>query len=127
MGNEYRTTNGSRDAMVKINLGDARSQFLAAMAGHDLKLSALKSLISDGQYHRCDVGSKGKSGLNDGSYLLHLHPYPVGFFRNWIDPLGGLHKWRYQAGRNEPELTAAEEKEIRRAAARAKDEYEKMR
>jgi phage/plasmid primase-like uncharacterized protein len=108
---------------ARINPQDARTEFTAAMRGRGLALSQ-DGLIADGEFHRCNVASKGRNGVNDGSYVLHLSPVPHGAFTNWTDGRG-FTRWRFKTSRKA--LTAEEEREIERAMAKARTTYAKER
>jgi phage/plasmid primase-like uncharacterized protein len=98
------------------------SQFTAAMRDRGL-VPSRRGIVADGQFHRCDVASKGSHGIDDGSYVLHLHPAPFGGFINWTDGRS-FQKWSLKTSHK---LTAEEQREIERAMAEALTECEQAR
>jgi phage/plasmid primase-like uncharacterized protein len=98
-------------------------QFLAAMATRNLALAPGKQLLSDGQWHRCNVSNKPSSGKNDGSYKLCTDgPAPWGLYRNWTDGKDTDY-WRGDRNRH---LTDAELEELERRMEQARIEAEQM-
>jgi putative DNA primase/helicase len=64
--------------------------------------------VADGKIHRCNVISKGETGIGDGAYCLYAdESIPAGWFVNWTDG-GGVTRWCSEPGRP---LTAAERQE----------------
>jgi putative DNA primase/helicase len=102
---------------------NSTAAFLSAMRDRDLILQAGKALCADGKYHRCDVASKAKHGIGDGSYVFSLNPVPHGGFNNWTDGRG-YQGWRFNTSRK---LTPEEQAEIKRAMELARSHDEKQR
>jgi phage/plasmid primase-like uncharacterized protein len=95
--------------------------FRAALATRDLEVPG--DLVADGQWHCCDVISKGRGGRNDGSYKLCLDgPAPFGLFRNWTDG-EDVEFWR---GDRTRALTDAEREELERRLEEAWIEAERI-
>ena len=89
---------------LKNNPQEARRQFTAALEAHRLKLSG--SLIANGLFQRCDATNKpGKSGKDDGQYVLHLDGVPRGAFINYTTDNG---KWRTWSLKSDRPLTQTE-------------------
>jgi putative DNA primase/helicase len=92
---------------------DAVSAFAAAMRARGLVPPDY--IIADGNIHRCDAaGKRGRSGRDDGSYLLHTDGIPAGGFENWCDG-EGWENWSYR------DPTEAERPELLQKMRAAKD------
>jgi phage/plasmid primase-like uncharacterized protein len=95
---------------------EAERQFLAAMRERDLA-PCNGQIIADGQIHRSDVISKGRSGKGDGAYAFFPDgPIPAGWFKNWTDGQGST-SWRLESDRN---LNKQEHSELRRKLEEAR-------
>lgn len=77
---------------------DPRQQFREALKNRGI--TPPDDLIANGKIHRCNV--EGRSGKNDGSYLLHLDGIAAGGFENWQDGKG------WENWRSDPERTLTE-------------------
>lgn len=100
---------------------EIQQQFLAAMLTRELTLSDGKSLVADGNWHRCNANNKPEKN-DHGAYKLCVDgPTPWGLFRNWTDGQG-VESWYAKQSRP---LTEAERRELERRIEQQRIEHEK--
>jgi phage/plasmid primase-like uncharacterized protein len=108
---------------MTIDSLDAERQFAEHLREHGLQA---QRIIGDGHRHRCDVSRKGDRGVDDGSYVLHLHAdFAHGGCVNWTAADQSFQKWSYRRRGWEP--TPEQRREIAREVERARNEYEAER
>jgi phage/plasmid primase-like uncharacterized protein len=106
--------------MSQFSRSDAEHQFRDHL--HQCGLTT-KEIWSDGHFHRCDVTHKGVNGVNDGSYVLHVHAdYAHGGCINWTNGQG-WQKWSFKRPGWKP--TAEERKAMEREFEQARNERER--